>query len=155
MLRQISNALLNDEKCRNWLTVAYPGGETLTAVDTINALVDKNSFGHGTFNRTTVSAFAGSRILGANSNVVPPNVSVTVNDQGAFFLPFKDHYSLSVGYRKYKGGTPEAQAAILIHELGHVMNIRGFKSDYNETSAAREKGKLVDENCRGLIESMK
>lgn len=85
--------------------------------------------------------------------------AITVNDQGAFFNAKLGDRTLTVGRRAYTGGTLKAQAAILIHELGHVMNQQGgtagFQSDAGNKQAGRANDKLVDTYCGTLIKSLK
>ena len=47
---------------------------------------------------------------------------VAVNDQGSFFNAKLGDKVLTVGRRAPMGNTLRAQATILIHELGHLMN---------------------------------
>ena len=55
--------------------------------------------------------------------------------------------------------TLKAQAAILIHELGHLMTESGgaakFQHDAGSKQAGRDNDKLVDDNCGRLIGSLK
>jgi len=65
----------------------------------------------------------------------------------------------TVGRRQYTGGTLKAQAAILIHELGHRMNqsggAAGFQPDAGDKSAGRSNDKFVDKYCGKLIGDLK
>jgi len=47
----------------------------------------------------------------------------------------------------YQGGTLQAQATILIHELAHLFEISGFKPDFGNAAAGRDNDKAVDKNC--------
>ena len=57
---------------------------------------------------------------------------------------------LRAGRRGYEGGTLQAQAAILIHELAHLQNAnhgaKGFKAEAGDKQAGRDNDKLVDQN---------
>jgi hypothetical protein len=79
-----------------------------------------------------------------------------VNSNGAFFKA-KDSTGalLSVGARGYTGGTLKAQAAILIHELGHILDAAGFTPDFGDAKAGKLNDNLVDKNCGKLIGGLK
>jgi hypothetical protein len=47
-----------------------------------------------------------------------------------------------------------ANGAQRIHELGHVMTITGFQEDAGIPKAGKANDKLVDQNCRSLIEGL-
>jgi hypothetical protein len=63
--------------------------------------------------------------------------------------------NFSVGPHPYVGGTLKAQAAILIHEFGHLMNEVGgaarFQPDGGNRKAGRANDQLVDQYCGKLI----
>jgi hypothetical protein len=63
--------------------------------------------------------------------------------------------TFTVGWRAYTGGTLKGQAAILLHELGHLMSAAGgaagFQYDAGKRKAGRSNDNLVDQNCGKLI----
>ena len=86
---------------------------------------------------------------------LPASVAIAVNDTGAFFNAKLGDKTFTVGRRSYTGGTLKAQAAILVHELGHLMNAEGgaagFQADAGSKNAGRANDKLVDKYCGKLI----
>ena len=83
---------------------------------------------------------------------LPASAAIGVNDAGAFFNAKLGDKTFTVGRRAYTGGTLKAQAAILIHELGHKMNdvggAAGFQADASNKNAGRSNDKLVEQYCK-------
>jgi hypothetical protein len=149
-LQKILAALPSNTSCKNWL---QGGGSTGSQV--IQSLIDSNNFGHAVFNDPFVGAFTGSTNRGGAPTGVPSDSTFTVNDNGGFFNARDTNGNQwLVGVRKYVGGSLKAQATILIHELGHVMTITGFQEDAGIPKAGKANDKLVDQNCRSLIEGL-
>jgi len=145
VLNKIHNALSDpaNSDCANWLE----GGATL-----IGALVDNNTFGHGNFNVQSTAAFAGQVNADGTPTGVPVTAAFTVNDSGAFFNATNNQgNAFQVGARHYGGGTLQADASILVHELAHIIGAAGFLPDFNDQHAKNVNDKLVDTNCGGLI----
>jgi hypothetical protein len=140
--------------CGTWLT----GASSLTAASYVNILIAAQNYGHGTFNDNGTAAFVGGRNQDGTLVGVPV-WAFTVNDQGAFFNAKLGDRTFTVGRRAYNGNTLKAQAAILIHELGHLMNetggAAGFQPDAGKKEAGRANDNLVDENCGNLIKSLR
>jgi hypothetical protein len=115
-------------------------------------------YGHGTFDNGT-AAFEGGKNADETLAGVPAGWIITVNDEGAFFNAKVGGKTFTVGRRAYNGGTLKAQAAILIHELGHLMNALGgaalFQSDAGNKKAGRANDKLVDTYCGNLIKRLR
>jgi len=141
--------------CSAWLTGASP----VSASTNINTLVTYNLYGHGSFNQNRTAAFVGHINRDGTPVGVPVTWAITVNDRGAFFNAESGDGRFEVGRRNYNGGTRRAQAAILVHELSHVMRdaggAAGFQNDANNRPAGRANDNLVDGNCRRLIESLR
>jgi RHS repeat-associated protein len=131
-------------KCANWLQ-----GDGITGSALISALVDNNSYGHGDFSINTIAAFAGSTINGQSVGV-PVTAAFTVNNNGAFF-----NAGFKVGTQGYQGGTLQAQATILIHELAHIVGAAGFQPDNGNPKAGQSNDNLVNQNCGRLISGLK
>ncbi len=81
---------------------------------------------------------------------MPLTAAFTVNSNGAFFNGL-----FTVGARAYKGNTLMAQAAILIHELAHIISASGFQSDFGNAKAGSANDNLVNKNCGKLIEGLR
>jgi hypothetical protein len=137
-------------KCSTWLQ-----GQGSTASQVIQSLLDNNTFGHGVFTIQIIAAVHGSRNLDGSPSGIPSNFTITVNDLGAFFQA-KDLQgnSFYIGRRHYPGNTLRAQASILIHELAHTLPAPSFQEDNGKPKAGKANDKLVDGNCRYLIEGL-
>lgn len=130
--------------CGAWLT----GAATTSASSYISTMITSQLYGHGTFNKKDTAAFVGDKNQDGTSAGVPVGWVVAVNDQGAFFNAKVGDKIFMVGRHAYSGNTLKAQAAILIHELGHLMNALGgaadFQGDAGDRKAGRANDKLVD-----------
>jgi hypothetical protein len=141
VFRSIENALSSDTGCSNWLQ-----GGGVSGTDLIQALLSNNSFGYGDFDQNNVAAFAGQANADGSSVGVPVTSAITVNANGAFFSS-----GFVEGAKGYIGGTIQAQATILIHELAHVLGAAGFQNDAGNSTAGHQNDALVDKNCGKLI----
>ncbi len=155
VLNKIEDALSlpSNSACANWLQ-----GNGVSGLDLINALVGNNSYGYGTFNSTTVAAFAGSTNADGTSAGVPLSAAFTVNANGAFFNASDPNgKKYLVGTLGYAGGSLQADATILIHELAHILGTSGFQPDANDPTgkAGKANDALVNKNCGSLIGSLK
>ena len=141
--------------CSTWLTGAAP----YSISDEITALVTNNSYGHGPFSDNDIAAFVGGRNQDGTPTGTAASAAISVNDSGAFFNAKLGDKTFTVGRRAYTGGTLKAQAAVLIHELGHLMNAvggaAGFQADAGNRKAGRANDQLVDQNCGKLIGGLK
>jgi hypothetical protein len=72
--------------------------------------------GHGTFDTRQTSAFTGNNLRQTN---LPEGYAITVNDIGAFFVSSYRQNGVTINLRSggYLGGSGQAQAFILLHEL--------------------------------------
>jgi hypothetical protein len=116
-------------------------------------------YGHGTFNRGRTAAISGQQNKDGTPSGVPVGYIFTVNDKGSFFNAKSGDSTFTVDGRAYNVNTMKARAFILVHELGHQMSdmqgAAGFQSDALNEKAGRATDKLVDTNCRKLIEDLK
>lgn len=142
-------ALPNYSGCANWLK-----GTTMTGTQYIQFLFTPNGFGasswfgHGDFGVTSnTDAFTGSE------PAVGPGILLTVNERGGFFKSTTFFGgTIEEGPKKYQGGSLRAKDLILIHEVAHGVEASGFQSDLGKPTVVKENNKLVDTNCRRLIE---
>jgi RHS repeat-associated protein len=150
VLTTIANTLggNTDDNCSTWLK----GGGS-TGSDLIQALLAGNTYGHGSFSNNLVSAFAGQKNADGTPAGVPVTAALTVNDNGAFYNATNSSgQSLTVGPQHYAGGTLQAQAAILIHELAHILGVEGFnQNDAGNPQAGANNDADVDAHCGTLI----
>jgi hypothetical protein len=142
--------------CSAWLT----GASTTTVSQYISlALLVPPRYGHGVFNNVRTAAISGITNEDGTPTGVPTNYVFTVNDQSVFFKANLGDKNFTVGPRQYPGNTLKAQLTILIHELAHQMNsaggAAGFKDDAGKPEIGRANDKLVDDNCRTLIEGLR
>ena len=56
--------------------------------------------------------------------------------------------------RVSEGSSLSAQVTTLIHELDHVIGSKDSKPDAGDSVAGLNKDRLVDKNCRKLIEGI-
>jgi RHS repeat-associated protein len=151
VFQDIENALSSNSQCANWLQSGMGTGATV-----IQALIDNNLYGYGNFNVNTVAAFAGSVNADGSSAGVPAGTSITVNSNGAFFNATNGSgLTYTVGTQSYTGGTLQAQATILIHELAHVLGVAGFLSDAGNAANGALNDQAVNKNCGKLIGGLK
>jgi hypothetical protein len=152
MLQNISGALASNPKCNTWLS----SGSLGSAAGVISVLVQNNAYGYGDFfiggvqTYTIAGAEGGHNLDGTSTGILG---AFAINSQGAFFnSTAPGGGTLTVGAANYTGGTPQAQAAILIHELGHVLGLLG--PDYGNNGAGSANDKTVAANCAALINSL-
>ena len=147
VLDKILTGLAADSNCSGWLK----NGSLM-----ISTLMSANNYGSGKFNDDGVAAFAGGRNRDGSETGAPVSSAFTVNTASAFFNA-KDTFGnmFTAGAQNYRGGTLEAQAAIVIHELAHILEIDGFKPDFDDEKAGFDNDKLVDKHCGKLIRGLK
>jgi hypothetical protein len=84
------------------------------------------------------------------SNGLVPGQSITINNLGAFY-----NSSGTTNLGGMKGGTPAAQAYILLHEIAHLINgqggAAGFGDDYQSTKKGDANDRLLNKNCAKTI----
>jgi|HubBroStandDraft_5_1064220.scaffolds.fasta_scaffold1239280_1 hypothetical protein len=120
-------------------------------------MIQNTLFGHGSFDALHLNT---SAITGTGGTTgIPPGIITVVNDNGAFFNATTTNsqgqtLTFGVGPRAYTGGTLKAQAFILLHELGHGISVAGFQHDNGIPKAGKANDKMVDQNCRSLIEGI-
>jgi hypothetical protein len=146
VLSKISAQALTGD-CGSWLT-----GNDFNASQFISAIMGSGpsdyTFGTANFSGSgsaTTAAFVGN----ANSDGspvpgLPTNSSITVNNNGAFF---NSGYSIGGLGVSYVGGTLQAQAFILIHELAHEVGAAGMQPDAGNPSAETNNNNLVQQHC--------
>jgi RHS repeat-associated protein len=159
-LQKLEGYLVNNPDCETWLA----GGLNGPIFSLIGGLIDSNNFGYGDVNNSsgsqdyTTAAFGGWR--NADGSLIaglPVGTQLTVNSSGAFFNATAPGGTLTVGAGNYTGGTPQAQAAILIHELAHMTGAAGFVDDASSNDPAQNRRNviandaLVGQHCGGLI----
>jgi Zn-dependent oligopeptidase len=90
-------------------------------------------------------------------------VTITVNRDGMFFHQ-KASNNLNfrfLGRKTYPGATLKAEAAILFHELGHLLLLQGFLRDniLGDPKQSKLNGiandNLVDQHCGKLVGGLK
>jgi hypothetical protein len=160
VMQKIQTALPSNGSCNTWLQGAGIN-QGRSGLQQIQEVLSLSLFGHGTVNLGTTpyyknAAFSGS--VNPDKKAVPGIpagvAAFTVNDVGAFFNATDNQGHLfQVGTRGYVGNTLQAQAAIL-HEVAHQITVSGFEPDNGIPKAGKANDKLVDRNCRQLIETL-
>jgi hypothetical protein len=170
-------ALPSYSTCNSWAqgSGADQGISGTSFMQTMIQNTQNPLFGHGSFDALHVNTSAITMSLtgvprhsGPTASVpsgsggvtgIPAGIITAVNDNGAFFNATTANgqgqtLTFGVGPRAYNGGTLKAQAFILLHELGHGISIAGFQNDNGIPKAGKANDKLVDQNCRSLIEGI-
>jgi RHS repeat-associated protein len=149
-LRWLQAAIAQDPNCDHWL---QSNGQNINLA--INYMLDAPGSGAtammvgvGSFSDNAVNAMAGT----GGTNLTPGSMLITVNTSGAFF---NSGPASSVGYGVpswITGGSPAAQALILLHELAHVVGAAGFNNnDYGNATAEKNNNTLVMRNCGDIV----
>jgi RHS repeat-associated protein len=147
-IADVLNTILNQVLtggCASWLT-----GLDFSASDFISAIMGTGpgsySFGYGVLNSNTTAAFVGNRnASGTPVAGLPPDSTITVNSNGAFF---NSAYTVgALGSTQYLGGTLQAQVFILLHELAHEVGAAGFLPDAGNQANQNSNNALVQKNC--------
>ncbi len=147
VLNDILNEVLNGN-CGSWLT-----GAQFSAAQFINAIEGSGpqdyTFGYGALNVASTAAFVGNdNPDGSPIQGLPSNATITVNSNGAFF---SSNFQVGSGSTEYAGGTLQAQAFILVHELAHAVGATGFKPDNGSPTNQASNNALVQKNCGSQI----
>jgi hypothetical protein len=121
-------------------------------------MIENTLFGHGSFDTLHINTSAITH-TGGTTGIPAAGIITAVNDNGGFFNATTTNsqgqtLNFEAGPRAYSGGTLKAQAFILLHELGHGINIAGFQHDNGIPKAGKANDKMVDQNCRSLIEGI-
>ncbi len=138
-LNDLQKRLPNDKDCNDFLN-----GAGTNAQQALNDAIKYNAVGHADITENG-NPFVNSAVTGG-----VPGQSITVNNQGAFFHPTTAAgQTMTWGPRGFAGGTPQAQAGILLHELGHVTN--ALRPDGGNPKAVKANDKDIDTHCTGTI----
>ena len=147
----LDQVLSRDDECSRWLTGSdFSGAQFVQAI--LGSGPDDYTFGDGQLNVGATAAFVGNlNPDGTPVQGLPIDSSITVNTNGAFFS--KEY---SVG--GYVGGSLQAQAFILLHEIAHEVGAEGFQDDAGASLAARQaqnrNNQLVSQNCGKEIKAL-
>jgi hypothetical protein len=162
LFQSIASALPSYSACNNWLQGTGKNQGT-SGVQQIQGLLNNNLFGHATVSigppigppllSYTISAFSGTQNPdGTDIQGLPSGAVMTVNDIGAFFNQTDSQgIPLPVGQPNYPGGSPQAQATILVHEIAHQITASGFQPDFGNKRAGKANDHLVNANCNAMI----
>jgi hypothetical protein len=77
----------------------------------------------------------------------------TINTLGGFFNSTYQGQPLTVDRGKIQGGTVSAQLFILLHELAHGTEAKGFQYDFQDQKMVDKNDKLLEEKCKETIKS--
>jgi hypothetical protein len=138
-LSDLLSVLVSDPACLEFLC-----GKGIDPIGALQQIL-KGNFGHadislnGDATRVAATSMQTGRIEDA---------SIFVNNNGLFF-----DRSLSVGPRRIAGGTPRAQAFILLHELAHNTNV--LRSDLDDRDAGKMNDQEIQDHCNKTIKSFR
>ena len=161
IIAKVLKKLLDDilsasNDCSNWLT-----GKDYSAAQFIGAIMGSSpqdyTFGYGVVNSVATAAFVGNiNPNGAPVPGLPGDSSITINQNGAFFNAGFGNLTFSVGSgrTKYAGGTLQAQAFILLHELAHEVGAPGFLPDAGSSKNEEHNNKLVQQHCGRQVQAL-
>jgi hypothetical protein len=99
--------------------------------------------GVGKFSVSSVNAVAGT----SGTNLQAGSAMITVNVDGAFFTATQPADSGRIG-----GGTDEAKAFILLHELAHLTDAAGFLRGDSGPDRQLHNNDLVRANCQTTLD---
>ena len=112
-LLKLLGAIANNQNCNSWLASA--GINIYPRLENPNGTLITSGIGVG-----TITGIGAAAVYGRNGTALPKGAVITVNLGGAFFT----HVGMPPGTPSIiAGGSPQAQALILIHELGHMANV--------------------------------
>ena len=86
-----------------------------------------------------------TRQIGAYPGIT--SATTIINSQGPFFSSL---YQTTVGGQTFTGGTPQNQALILLHEVGHATGVLNV-NDANNAAAQSANNKAVLSHCGNTI----
>jgi RHS repeat-associated protein len=126
---------------------AFLGGRA-AAEGAIRSLIDTDGsslIAHGVVTPTSITAFTGGRpsdfedgALAAATQAIGA-FAVMVNDNGAFFK------GSTVNNGRLVGNSAPGQRFILLHELGHVLDV--LEHDFNDSEAGRRNDDRINDHC--------
>jgi hypothetical protein len=144
-LRMVAQALKDDPDCSAWLAsggqdpqkiVSQLLGEVPNQADGSSKML----VGVGNFSDPTVSAVAGT----AGTNLPVGSMGITVSLTGGFFT---NSNSIQVGQDVITGGTDQAKAFTMLHELAHLTGAAGFLGGDYVPAVQNANNSLLEKNC--------
>jgi RHS repeat-associated protein len=153
-IRRALNWLMSsiDADCSKWFSGNFGQGVASLLGDPSDP--DTVLIGHGEFSTNTISAFTGNNI---STTDLPAGYAIAVNDTGGFFSSSYSAggqtYALNPG--GYTGGTYQAQAYILLHELAHFLKVSGFQADLDNAKAQADNQEMIKKKCGKTIDAAK
>ncbi len=135
-LRRLAELLPDDKDCLSFLSSGGTG-----ALKHLESLQKHNLVGHGLIFQGLLP-LAVSATTGAGAG----GQAITVNIFGPFYAGSVGNFKLSVNNGRIKGGTPKAQAFILLHELGHSTDV--LRPDAGDKKAGRMNDSDIANKCK-------
>jgi RHS repeat-associated protein len=78
--------------------------------------------------------------------------SMVFNTSSAFFQgPTGMGGVFTVNNGQIRGGTPQAQVFIILHELSHLLSSQGFMSDFGNAKAGWQNDRVISSFCRNTL----
>lgn len=139
-LKDLQQRLPKDKPCNDFLN-----SQGVNAQQFLNDAMKYNAIGHADITENG-DPFSNAAV----SNGLVPGQVTTINNQGAFFHPTTAAGTpMTIGPRGFAGGSPRAQAAIMLHELGHLTHV--LRPDAGNMKAVRANDKDINTHCAGTI----
>jgi RHS repeat-associated protein len=137
-LNEIVNSI--DSDCLSFLE---SGGNKLSAY--VSGMLSNDLLAVADFDKG-IAAFTGSR----GTDMPEGTAAMVVNNGSAFF---DSTYNADQG--KIAGGTVQAQAFILLHELAHGLEAKDFVPDFNNKDAGKANDQMIEKNCDKTLKGFK
>ncbi|MGB6131718.1 MAG: RHS repeat-associated core domain-containing protein [Acidobacteriaceae bacterium] len=139
-LKDLQQRLPKDKPCNDFLN-----SQGVNAQQFLNDAMKYNAIGHADITENE-DPFSDAAV----SNGLVPGQVTTINNQGAFFHPTTTAGApMTIGPRGFAGGSPRAQAAIMLHELGHLTHV--LRPDAGNMKAVRANDKDINTHCAATI----
>jgi len=147
----LKNALAGGGNCAAWLTQGFTANaEYTTYYGSLTEFLE---------DLPRYIAYAdisgGGKINAINSNIVV-GYNILINTNGAFFGAGEGAVATGDRYNDFlkniRGGTVAGREFILLHEIGHLLNVPGFRSDdLRNEGNHKANNDAVWQNCGDLL----
>jgi hypothetical protein len=118
------------------------------------AVIDPNMIliGHGDFPHSMIAAFTGATAQTVGYLIIVANAGAFYTEVVPAEFKKNDGNYLAIAHQ-YHGGTNQAKAVILLHELGHATNAPGFLSDLGSQAKIDHNDAIILRGCKSVIKA--
>lgn len=138
-LKTLQSLLPLDPRCLQFL-----GG---SALSNLSDIIDNNLYGVTTI-EPTLNGDGSITMNNGDLGLIPGQV-ITVNTLGAFFNSTYNGFDLTTDRGRIKGGSPQAQVFIVLHELAH--SVGAILDDANQQKLIDKNDKNIEKECKQTI----